>query len=356
MERRDVLAARLANQRLTGPPAGSPEQVVGELLAVQSQDAALARAMIAYRIAAPVDEVDAAVADGRLVRTHILRPTWHYVAAADLRWLLDLTTTPLSQTMGARERHLGIDDALVDRALAVFTERLAGRRYAVRRDLAEALTEAGVLDRGHPEFNGQVGHLIGFAEYRAVVCSAPVDSPNHHYALVDEVVPPQDPLPREAAVVMLVERFVTGHGPVSVKELQRWTRLRLDEIRPALAALGDRLTSRTVEGVELWSAAGLPETRPRRAWLLSIFDEAFLTYSLLNFPRSGGHPSGDTRYRFAEAGGGVVLCDLRDVGLWQRRVSRGSTDLRLTLDPDLSRGDLAAIDEAAELLRATIRA
>ena len=115
------------------------------------------------------------------------------------------------------------------------------------------------------------------------------------------------------------------------------------------------MASRTVEGVELWSATGLPETRPRRAWLLSIFDEAFLTYSLLNFPRSDRHPAGDGTYRFAEAGGGVVICDLRDVGLWQRRVSRGATDIRLDLDPGLSAGEVAAIDEAVDLLRATIR-
>ncbi|MEN0072241.1 MAG: crosslink repair DNA glycosylase YcaQ family protein, partial [Propionicimonas sp.] len=225
MDRDGVLARRLATQRLSGPPAADPMQVVRELLAVQSQDAPLARAMVAQRcVAGSVAAVEAAVAAGDLIRTHILRPTWHYVAAADLRWLLDLTSPPPGAPMGARERQLGIDHALVDRALAALTERLSGRRFAARAALGDALVAAGVLDRGDPLLGQQVGHLLGFAEFRAVVCSAPVETTVHHYALVDEVVPPAPPRRREDALAELVERFVAGHGPVAIRELQRWTR------------------------------------------------------------------------------------------------------------------------------------
>lgn len=354
MERRDVLAARLATQRLTGPAAGSPEQAVRDLLCVQAQDAALARAMIAYRAAGTVAGVDAAVADGRLIRTHVLRPTWHYVAATDLRWLLALTAAPMAARLGAREHQLGIDHGLVDAALRVFADRLAGRRFALRKELAAALAEAGLLDPADPLTGQRVGHLLMFAEYRALVCSAPVASPTHHYALVDEVVPPAAAKPREEAVTDLVLRFIQGHGPVALKELQRWTPIPLVEIRGALDRLSGLLERQTVEDMELWSGAGLPQTRPRQAWLLSIFDEAFLTYPLVNFLRSPGHPAGSTAYRFAEAGGGVVVCDLRDVGLWRRRVTGAAVEVTLDLDPGLSAAQLSAVHEAAELLRATI--
>lgn len=90
--RRDIRARRLAAQRLTGPSASGPEQVVGELLAVQSQDAPLARLGIALRAGCHTDAVVAAIDAGRLVRTHVLRPTWHYVLATDLPWLLELTS------------------------------------------------------------------------------------------------------------------------------------------------------------------------------------------------------------------------------------------------------------------------
>ena len=70
-----------------GPAASTPEQVVGELLAVQSQIAA-GRLAIAQRADCHVTEVEAAIDAGRIVRTHVLRPTWHYVLRDDLAWLL----------------------------------------------------------------------------------------------------------------------------------------------------------------------------------------------------------------------------------------------------------------------------
>ncbi|MEN0071735.1 MAG: crosslink repair DNA glycosylase YcaQ family protein, partial [Propionicimonas sp.] len=130
--------------------------------------------------------------------------------------------------------------------------------------------------------------------------------------------------------------------------------LTLAELRPVLARLGGRLSTTTVDGVELWSGAGLGEARPHRAWLLSTFDEAYLTYPLLNFPRSPAHPAGEVPYRFAEAGGGVVICDLADVGGWKRRTAGGRVEVSLDLDPGLDGSQRAAIDEAADRLRAVI--
>ena len=96
MDRTDVLQARLATQRLSGPPAANPTQAVSELLCVQSQDAPLARAMIAQRCEGGAEAGVVAAIAGDIVRTHVLRPTWHYVAAADLRWLLGLTSPTVS--------------------------------------------------------------------------------------------------------------------------------------------------------------------------------------------------------------------------------------------------------------------
>lgn len=352
-----VLARRLAAQRLTGPPAATPVQVVGELLSVQAQDPLLARAMVGYRCDADATAVQRAVAAGEIVRTHVLRPTWHYVSASDLRWLLDLTSTRVESSMAARHRQLGVDESLLERAHEVFAARLAGRSYAARPALGEALTEAGVVVAGHPLFGQQVGHLLLVAELRAWICSAPVAGTEHHYALVDEVVPPAAPLEREVAVEQLVHRFVAGHGPVAVGDLQRWTPLPVREIRPALAALAadGEVTMTELEGAELWHVADEPTaTRPQRAWLLSTFDEAFLSYRTLGFPASRGNPLAGYTRRFAEAGGGPVLCDLRDVGGWKRRTRAGSSTIELDLDPGLGRRQRSEVDLAVDRLLAAL--
>lgn len=356
MDRDAVLAARLATQRLTGPAAATPVQVVRELLCVQAQDAALARAMIGLRSNSTDADVQAAVASGELVRTHVLRPTWHYVAAADLRWLLQLTSPKVESGMAARHRQLGLTQPRVAAALAVLVERLSGRRFASRGELGAALTEVGVLAGDDPLFGQQVGHVLLLGELRGLICSAPAAPAEHSYALADEVLPASPAFDRHAAVSELVARFVAGHGPVALSDLTRWARVTLTEARTAVAELGDRVDSVTIDADQLWysPAHRLDATRPAPAWLLSTFDEAFLSYRKVPWPRTPGHPAGDNPYRFAEAGGGVVLHRLRDVGSWKRTRDRKGTSITLALDPSLTAKSRSEVDEAAQRLVRTI--
>jgi len=356
VDRDRVLAWRLATQRLTGPAAVDPAQVVRELLCVQAQDAPLARAMIALRCDGTDADVRAAVDSGALVRTHLLRPTWHYVAAEDLRWLVALTSPRVESGLAGRHRQLGLDLARIGRGLDVLAERLAGRRFAIRRDLASALVEEGVVIGGQPLSGSQVGHLLLIAELRGLICSGPMAGREHAYALVDEWVPPSRAMPRDEAVVELVGRFIAGHGPVALADLVRWTRLTQGELRGALGVLGSAVIAVAVDAEELWFApeAALPEVRPAAAHLLSTFDEAFLSYRRVGFPRSSGHPAADRVYRFAEAGGGVVISGLRDVGGLKRTVRRGVGTISLDLDSTLPTTALDGIWIAQQRLEAAI--
>jgi hypothetical protein len=352
----DVLRARLATQRLSGPAAASPVQVVRELLCVQAQDAPLAQAMIALRCQAGEADVRAAIGRGEIVRTHVLRPTWHYVAADDLRWLLALTSPKVESGMAARHRQLGLDEPLIVRGLDAIANALAGHSYADRRHLGTILADAGVLTAGQPLFGQQVGHLLMLAELRALICSAPSALAAHRYALVDEVVPVTADRDRGQAIDEIVGRFVAGHGPVALSDLVRWAKVTLAEARTAVDRLAAQVRTIDVGGQQLWysPAAVLPETRNQDAWLLSTFDEAFLSYRTLPWPRSATHPAGSDPYRFAEVGGGVVIHRLTDVGAWKRTRRRGLAELSLDVDPRLSGSARQAIDRASRQLLAAI--
>jgi hypothetical protein len=340
----EVLRQRLANQRLTGPLAADPVQVVRELLAVQAQDAPVARAMIALRSGTTEASVRAAVAEGRLIRTHILRPTWHYVATEDLRWLL-AASAKIESGSGSRRRQLGLDAARIEAGLAVIEKRLWSGNFATRAALGSALTQAGVL--AADELGGQrLTHVLMVAELRALICSAPLAEAEHHYALVDEVVPPSAERSREAAVSELTTRFIAGHGPVALRDLNRWASVTLTEGRRAVAASDLRRIE--VDGHELWhSAEALPETRPQSALLLSTFDEAFLSYRAVGWPRSAGHPLGNAPYTFAQSSGGVVLWKLADVGSWRKLRRPGAGQIELVLDPTLPASAVRQINKAA---------
>ena len=334
MDRDHVLAQRLATQRLTGTPASGPMDAVRDLLAVQAQDAPLARIAVAQRTATGPDAVRAALDSGQLVRTHVLRPTWHLVTADDLPWLLDLTSDKVVSGLRGRHEQLSLDDRTVANAFDGV--------------LGECL-----------QVNQQVGHLLLLAELRGVIASGPLaDGPasgEHTYALVPERR--SEVRPRAEGVRELVGRFFASHGPASVADLQRWTRLGRSEIADALAALPD-IAAVEVDGVVLHYSPDLAAARPpgprEGAFLLSTFDEAFLSYRDVPFPRVGGHPAGDGPYRFAEAGGGPVVCDLLDVGGWKRTRPKGRPVLDVTLAPGLSRAQRVRVEAAADTMAALL--
>ncbi|MEA5153411.1 winged helix DNA-binding domain-containing protein [Raineyella sp.] len=344
MERRALLAQRLATQRLTAAPA-DPVAVVGEALAVQSQDAPMARWSIGMRSGTPGPEVAAAVDRGRIVRTHVLRPTWHYVLPVDLRWLLALSAARIERSMGARHRQLRITEPVVERAFEVIRAAITEQGPLTRRRLHPLLPTTGFPEQGQV-----VGHLLMLAELRELVVSGPSAGDQHTYALMDDVVPPATPRPREDLVRELTARFFAGHGPASIRELTRWAAVTQAEIRRALDELG--LASVTFDGVELWwdPAAVHEETRPRRAHLLPTFDEATLTYLAPSWQRTDGHPMGDRPPTYARVGGGVVICDLAEVGLWQRRATGATTRVTLALSPAVSAPQRQAIIAEAQRL------
>lgn len=342
-----LLAQRLASQHLTSTPV-APLRVVRDAVAVQAQDAPMARWSIGMRSGSGATAVRTVIDSGRLVRTHVLRPTWHYVLAEDLRWLLALTHERVERSMGARRRQLGIDDAVVGQAFAVLSDALAGGRHLTRRQLHPLLPTTPFPARGQV-----VGHLLLLAELRGLVCSGPLAGDEHTYVLLDDVVPAAPEPRREDMVLELTRRFFAGHGPASVRELARWAAVTQAEVRAALAGLD--LVRTTIDGVDLWwdpaavPAGGRTPAGPGRAFLLPSFDEAILTYLPPTYSRLAGHPLGDRPPTYAQVGGGAVICDLRDVGVWKRRTVRSTTRVQLDLSPAVTADQHDAI--AAEAAR-----
>ena len=339
----------MATQRLTTSPFADVADAVRTMLCVQAQDAPFSRYSLTLRSQGGDAAVRAAINEGRIVRTHILRPTWHFVAAEDLRWVQALVAPRVLQGLRGRHARLGLDDPLRQRGLDVLITELRGRQLT-RGELAPALFEAGL-----PRDNSAVSHMLLTAELQSVVCSGPLRGREHTYALVDEWIAPTPRLDREVAVRRLVARFFAGHGPADVKDLTRWAAVTQAEIKLALGDLPELLPL-DVEGLELWHdpaslAQSGPQLRsPDSVFLLPVFDEAFLTYPRTGFRRAPGHPSGTAIERFAEASTGAVIVGRRDVGTWRRRLTRGRGEIRLELTDTLSPGLRAEIAAQSQAL------
>jgi len=337
-----VVAQRLRTQRLTSAPLATAADAVELLTCVQAQERDHAFFSLALRSGDSTREAVSAGFDrGEFVRTHILRPTWHFVRPEDLRWILALTSPRVESSMAAMLRGLGLDETrAIDRGLHLLRELLTGRRYLTRTQIG---TEFAARGSGLPQPGGPLGHLLMIAELRGIICSGPLTSVHHTYALVDELVPPTPKLDRDEAVRTLAHRFFAGHGPASVADFTRWSSLPARETRQALHDLDNLLDCVAVDGVEHWfDPTAVPRPgRATAAWLLPVYDEAVLTYRATSFAPASGHPYADRPDPFWAP----VIHGHHNVGLWKRSIGRGRVTVETRLATSLvapARGDVEA--------------
>jgi hypothetical protein len=336
---------RMRNLRLTGAPFERPEEVVHWLGAVQSQDYGPAKWSVAERTAGADDAaVDRAVADGTILRTHMLRPTWHFVLPADIRWMLELTS-PRVHTLNAYQyRQLGLDGALLERSASLLAGALRGGHQRTRRELRGVLDGAGIATDGF-----RLAYLLMHAELNGIVCSGAPSGRQQTYALLDERAPAAARLGRDEALAELTLRYFTGHGPATAKDFRWWSSLTAAEIRQGLDLVGPRLEHEVIDGVPYWFAAPPPERPPPSptVHLLQGFDEYMVGYSqskyVLDASGAARALSGD-RPVFNH----VLVLDSQVAGHWKRTLRNRSVHIEAALYAPLGDAETRALQAAAD--------
>jgi len=217
----DLARQRLEQQRLSGAPYARPEQVVEGLLAVQSQDYLGAKWALAQRTVGGDDAaVQKAFQEGRFLRTHVLRPTWHFVAPRDIRWLLALTAPRVHALNAYYYRKHGLDAASVKRSNARIVKALSSGTHLTREELGQ------VLAVGKTALSGErLAYFIMRAELDALICSGAMRGKRHTYALLEERVAPAETLARDEALARIARWYVIGHGPAQARDLAWWSGL-----------------------------------------------------------------------------------------------------------------------------------
>src|SRR6266700_1288942 len=120
MTNRDIISYRLSRQQLAAPSFTHAAGLVNWMGCIQAQDFAGAKWAIGNRIK---DITEAAIEndfnEGRFLRTHVLRPTWHFVAPEDIRWMLQLTAPRIKAFNKNLHRNLDITAAVLKRSTAL---------------------------------------------------------------------------------------------------------------------------------------------------------------------------------------------------------------------------------------------
>lgn len=273
-----VATRRLAAQWLVRPVPRTPADLVRWCGAVQSQDLPLAKWSVGQRLDGCTErDVTAALTDGAILRTHVLRPTWHFVARDDLRWMLALTAPRVLAKLRPYDARAGLDAATAAKGVRAIEKALDRRGPLTRTQLAQVLRASGSGDVS----NWLVGHVLMHAELRGVVCSGPARGAQQTYALLDQRAPAPATLTREEAIVELARRYFQSHAPATELDYRWWSGLGAADARRGIDALGDALERAALGDSTclLWRAADTVRPSSTTAHLLQPFDEMVVAYS-----------------------------------------------------------------------------
>lgn len=345
------IAHRLRSQKLTRTALRSPADVVAWLGAVQSQDYAGAKWAIGQRSLGLTDAaVDRAFDEGTILRTHILRPTWHFVLPADLRWMMALSGPRVAARCATYFRKLELDSALLNRANGVLARALEGRNYLTRAELQTALARARISVTGV-----RLAFVVMRAELDAVICSGPRRGKQFTYALFDERVPARKTLTREEALAELTSRFFASHGPATVKDFVWWSGLTVQDAKAGIAAASPSLVSETADARTYWFASSktaAPAAAPT-AFLLPNYDEFLVAYKDRDAGVSTVIAQRMIEGKFDSYAHPLVLDGLL-AGTWRRaangRPSKGAVQVTVSTFKPLTRQNRRLLDAATARL------
>ena len=222
---------RLHNQRLSSTDFKRPDEVVKWLGAVQAQDYHGAKWALAQRMQGATDaRIEKAFTDGAILRTHVMRPTWHFVAPADIRWMLKLTAPRVNAASRYNYRKLELDDAFFHKSNKALARALRGGKQLTRDELRKAVGHVGVATNDLLRFS----HILLRAELDGVICSGPRKGKQFTYALLDERTPKSRILARDEALAELTLRYFTSHGPATLQDFVWWSGQATSDARKGL--------------------------------------------------------------------------------------------------------------------------
>lgn len=332
-----LLSQRLHNQRLSTPEFETPADVVRWFGAVQAQDFQAAKWALGLRMRAATDtSLEMAFNKGQIIRTHVMRPTWHFVTPEDIRWLLQLTAPRVKIRTGPYFRKFDLDDKVLKQTNRILKSALKSEKYLTRATLQKELNKAGV-DASDPI---RLAHIFLRAELDAVVCSGPRIGKQFTYALFDERVPATRAITHDEALLNLVRKYFASHGPATIQDFTWWSGLTVAE-----AQHGIRLAAGDLErgASDRWVSRSAADSKPlHSAHLLPAFDEYTVAYK--------NRKAFLQESTLTEMGllGPIIIVAGKLAGTWERTNTHKSVTITLRPFAKLNRSQQSAVIMAAK--------
>jgi hypothetical protein len=328
---------RIQSHQLRNPGFNDPEKLVAWMGAIQAQDYSMSKWALGVRLrSATIGDVEAALNKGKILRTHVLRPTWHLVAAEDIRWMLQLSGERIKSSSASRDRILEITEELYSECNRLIGRILEGNNHLTRQELAAELAKAGIAVN-----TSRMIHFMMRAEIEGIVCSG-IDKGNRQtYALIDERIPLAKTLHREEALTTLATKYFRSHSPASVQDFAWWSGLSAGDARQAIHLIRSELfTVRFRENPLFVHQSCCNDLKPLDTfYFLPAFDEYIIAY------RDRTSVLGAEHHAKAFSKNGIfhplIVSNGRIIGTWQKAAGKKRIAVKPVffeaIDPDEDR-------------------
>jgi hypothetical protein len=277
MNTTNIRTLRLHNHLLTAHALKRPKDIVAWMGAMQAQTYPMAKWAIGVRLPGSTEGmIEQAINEGEIIRTHILRPTWHFVSSDDIHWMLELTAPRIKAIVLTYNKSIGEDETLLNKMLSPVEKILTEESHLTRQEIGERLKAEGMdID------NRRLNHIMSWAELEGVVCNGRVKGSKQTYCLLQEKAPKTYSLTKEEALERLARKYFSSHGPATIKDFVWWSGLLMSDARKGIESIRHDFTGETIGADTYWFRKDIqlpPADTTPSALLLPAFDEYLVGY------------------------------------------------------------------------------
>jgi hypothetical protein len=314
----NIANLRLISQQIARHTLKTPKNVVAWMGAMQAQDFAMVKWAIGVRLAHASDqEVETAINNAEILRTHLLRPTWHLVSADDIYWMLELTAAQIKATMKSRLLELGLSEEIIAKSNKIIENALSGGKYLTRQALVAEFEMSGIATG-----ENRASHLLARAELDGLVCNGSIQAGRLTYALLEERIPKTKHLTRDEALGKLAKRYFTSRGPATLQDFAWWSGLAIGEAKRAFDMVKADFIAETIDDLAYWFSepSSLPKTEAETAFLLPAYDEFLISYK----DRTASLPLQDYNKTVSSNGifRPIIVENGQVIGIWNRSIKK----------------------------------
>jgi hypothetical protein len=319
MTHQEISNHRLVSQKLLETNSNSPEEIVRHLGAMQAQDYAMAKWAIGSRCDATEKEIEEVLNSGKVIRTHILRPTWHFVAADDIHWMLDVSGPQVKRIILSETKKYGYDEREFDRINSNIEKILAGNKHLTREEIIQELN----IKRVSGEYYLSPVLIMMYAELSGLICNGKMKGKQITYALLEEKVSkPQSKLTKDEGLAKLAKRYFESHGPATMLDFSWWSGFPPTTCKMVINSIASELNSIEIDKQTYWFGNDCCKLDDfcESVHFLPAFDEILISYKTREASILQEHqPKAFTSNGIFKP---VILENGKVIGTWKRTLKK----------------------------------